>query len=82
MQLGPDVRGLGLLIGEVARAGCAVELSLPREVIVDLEDNLLSLLLFRHELVLDLVHVFSPAVGHGQAVGSWLGMCTHARYGG
>ena len=64
---------LGFLVGEVTRTGRAVELPLPGQVVVDVEDRLLSHLLLRHQLILDLVDVLSPVgmAWHGVA---WRGI--------
>lgn len=73
VQLGREVCALGLGVGKVSCAGRAVELTLPWEVVVYVEHRLLSLLLLDSQLVLDLVHVFSPKVGR-RRVENWVGL--------
>lgn len=60
VQLGLDVDGLGFQVGKVTRAGGAVELPLPGKVVINLERSLFPLLFLLHQLVLDLIYVFSP----------------------
>lgn len=73
MQLGPEVCILRLSVSKVSCAGRAVELTLPWEVIIYVEYRLLSFLLLYNQLVLDLVHVFSPKFGRRRVKG-WVGM--------
>ena len=75
VQLGPEVCLPGLTVGKVSCAWCAVELTLPWEVVVYVEHRLLPLLLLYSQLVLDLVHVFSPKIGRRSVWGlGWDGL--------
>lgn len=61
VQLGLDVYLLGHCVGEMPRAGCAVELPLPGQVIIDFESCFFSFLFLDRQLVLDLIDVFPSA---------------------